>query len=206
MRITWIHFVAPFVLAWPFPLPQATAQSVEGFESADIGVSLEILEYSVTADTIENLVRLTATNHGPASVASFVVGTCLAEPWPIDVVDTFPGGCNSYGLVVPCFEFGLGFRFEGLGPGEVTQCLARTTGRLPPLPVGLRLGVGHLVGTDGEFMVDPNPENDSIELNPIGGPPGSVPVPGPSLLSLLGLACVIAYVARRRLHRAPGPD
>lgn len=203
MRFQWIRLAALIVLASLHSFPRATAQVVEGIETADIGVSVETLAYGPTGDTLENLVRLTATNHGPASVASFVVGTCLSEPWPIKVVDDFAGGCNSYGLVVPCIEFGLGFRFEALAPGETTQCLARITGPSPPLAVALRLAVGRLIGADGEFMIDPNPANDEIALNPVGAAPGAVAVPGLSLASMLALAGMIAYVSRRRLRRTP---
>ena len=189
-------------LAFSLTSLHSAAQSPAGAADADIGVTLETLDYSVEGGSIENLVRLTAVNHGPNSVSSFVVGTCLADPEPIDVIDDFPGGCNSYGLVIPCAEFGVGFRFENVAIGESTQCLARIRGPMPPLPAGLRLMVGRLIDADGEFMNDPNPANDTVELNPVGAPSASAAVPSLSLASLLVLACLLAGFAHRRMRRA----
>jgi hypothetical protein len=189
------------VLALSSASPRAGAQSPAGIDAADVGITHEILEYSVQGGTIENLVRLTASNHGPDSVSSFVVGTCLTEPWPVDVVDDFPGGCNSYGLVIPCAEFGLGFQFPELEPGESMQCLARISGPSPALPVGLQLSVGRLINGEGEFMIDPNPANGTIELNPVGAPPAPAAVPASSVASMLGLTCLLAWLVRRRMRR-----
>ena len=202
MRMPWVILTALCCLASSFASPRAAAQSFQGFATADIGVTLETLDYSVDGDFVENLVRVTAVNHGPSDVSSFVIATCLSDPWPVDVVDDFAGGCNSYGLVVPCTEFGLGFRFGDLAHGESAQCLARIRGSHPSLPIGLQLAVGRLIDGAGESMADPNPANDTIELNPTGIPPaGYAAVPGLSVAPMLALTCLLVCLARRRMRR-----
>ncbi len=177
----------------------ATARPAADYAVADVAVTVKTLESISDGDSVENLVLINAVNHGPDDVSSFVVATCLADPPPIQVTDTFPGGCNSYGLVSPCAEFGLGFRFGKIAQGESTQCLARVRGPLPRLPAGLQLYVGRLVDANDEFMLDPNPANDTIELNPVAAPPAhAAAVPGLSMAIQLGLIGLLAGLGFRR--------
>jgi hypothetical protein len=177
----------------------AAARPAANYAAADVGVTVKTLEYISDGDSVENLVLINAVNHGPDDVSSFVATTCLADPPPIQVTDTFPGGCNSYGLVSPCAEFGLGFRFGRIAQGESTQCLARIRGPLPRLPAGLRLYVGRLVEANDEFMLDPNSANDTIELNPVAAPSAHAAVPALSIATQLGLMGLLTGLGFRRM-------
>jgi len=202
-RFAWNSLSAVFVtlavLAGSSTVSPALAQDGSAYATADIGVTLEILDYTSDGAFAENLVRVSAVNRGPDDVSSFTVATCLSDVPPITVVDDFPGGCHSYGLVVPCGEFGLGFAFGALPAGQSMQCLARMRGPEPALPYALGLSVGRVTDANGAFMNDPDPGNDTIYLRPTGAPPSQLGTL--SNAAALMLAGALAMLGRRRLRR-----
>lgn len=166
--------------------------------TADIGISSRVLEHVVQGGFVENLVRITAVNHGPADVSTYLVATCLSDPPPIEIDAGMPGGCGEFTLVAPCAEFGLGFRFGALARGQVFQCLARVRSPLEWSSLGLTLSASHSRDANGDGLLDPNEGNDTIVLS-AGGQPDVTPVPAVSTAARLALAGLLLALVCRHL-------
>jgi hypothetical protein len=166
--------------------------------TADLSLTAHVLEHRVEGGFAENLVRLTAVNHGPSDVSSWLASTCLSDLLPIEVDGGMPGGCGEFGLVAPCTEFGVGFSFGALGNGQVFQCLARVRSPIEWAALGLPLSASHPRDSGGDAVLDPNEANDLIVLS-AGGLPDSMPVPGLSIAGLFALIGLLMSLARRHL-------
>jgi hypothetical protein len=186
-----------FCSAFMFPeLAHSEAKGVVA--NADISLTAHVLEHRVEGGFAENLVRLTAVNHGPADVSSYLVSTCLADLLPIEVDGGIAGGCGEFGLVAPCTEFGLGFQFGALGSGQIFQCLVRVRSPIEWTALGMPLSASHLRDADGNGVFDPNEMNDSIVLS-AGGLPDFMPVPALSIAGLLVLVGLLMSLVCRHL-------
>src|SRR5262249_46553215 len=96
----------------------------------DVAMRSKQIDFSIdTAGRAHSILRLTASNHGPAAVGVFRVSGCTdVLPLPFEVDGEFSGGCGANEGAL-CFDLqgSIGYVFPALAPGASASCELKLT-------------------------------------------------------------------------------
>jgi hypothetical protein len=163
----------------------------------DVSMQSEQADFAIDAAGLaHSTLRLTAVNHGPAPVGTFLVGGCTdVLPLPFGIESEFEGGCGANTPPI-CFDSGFGFVFPPLAAGASASCTLKLTSIAP---YATRLDFP-LVGIasdlpdpqTGGSLIDTNPSNDQVDLfqSEVSAGPRDA-VPSLDFLALAALAIAI---------------
>ena len=134
----------------------------------DVSLTLTPVSFDIDADGIATeVVRLDAINHGPSTAHEFAVGACLDFGAPGFSIDgEFNGGCGE-DVGYACFDWGLGFRFPAMTPGEKYTCSLRLQSDEPyagPLRWDIEILELHDAEAGGQ-LIDTNSGDNRVTLH-----------------------------------------